>query len=75
MGGMRFVSTPSDSSEPVDPDDLRACLSGFPVAIAVRFGSAGSDDEHALSGSISESSWTLQSMWTARVCSTASRLP
>ena len=46
---MRFVSTPSDSSDSVDPDDLRACLSGFPVAIAVRFGSAGTADEHALS--------------------------
>jgi len=46
---MRFVSTPSDSSDPIHPAELQSCLAGFPFDIAVRFGSAGTPDEHALS--------------------------
>jgi hypothetical protein len=46
---MRFVSTPSDSSDPIHPAELQSCLAGFPFDIAVRSGSAGTPDEHALS--------------------------
>lgn len=46
---MRFVSSPSETPDPINPEDLRACLSDFPLSIAVRFGSAGTPAEHALS--------------------------
>lgn len=46
---MRFVSSPSETPDPIDLEELQACLADFPLSIAVRFGSAGTSAEHALS--------------------------
>lgn len=46
---MRYVSTPSGESSPVDRNDLRACLTTFPVSVAVLFGSTATGTDTPLS--------------------------
>lgn len=46
---MRYVSTPSGESSPVDRNDLRACLTTFPISVAVLFGSTATGTDTPLS--------------------------